>query len=79
MIVGFVTSATTGEFAVIDGSSGGNGGGNGGNSGGSCQPFGTLTISNNGATLTGKYSNSGGGNGSNGASCPGTGTFTISH
>jgi hypothetical protein len=69
VIVGFVTSATTGEFAVINGTSGGTGGGNQG----SCQPFGTLTISNNGATLVGNYSNSG--SGTNG--CSGTGSFTI--
>jgi len=66
-IVGFVTSATTGEFAVINGA---------GNQGGSCQPFGTLTISNNGATLAGTYSNSGSGNNN---TCSGTGSFTISH
>ena len=62
-IVGFVTSATTGEFAVI------------GNSNQSCNPFGTITISNNAGTLAGSYSNSGSGN--NG--CNGTGTYSISH
>lgn len=62
-IVGFVTSATTGEFAVIGGP------------GGNCQPNGVLTISNNGGTLAGDYT--GGGNGNN--SCSGTGKFTISH
>ncbi|GEM_PF-5473842 len=62
-IVGFVTSATSGEFAII------------GNSNQSCSPFGTITIGNNGGTLTGSYSNSGGNNNT----CNGTGTYTISH
>lgn len=62
-IVGFVTSATTGQFAIIGGPNN------------TCNPFGTMTISNNGGTLSGSYSNSG--NGNNG--CNGTGTFSISH
>lgn len=62
-IVGFVTTTTSGEFAVIGGQNQ------------SCNPFGTITISNNAGTLSGSYSNSG--DGSNG--CKGTGTYTISH
>jgi hypothetical protein len=64
-IVGFVTSATSGEFAIIGGSNQ------------SCNPFGTITIGNNGGTLTGSYSNSGGNNNNN--TCNGTGTYTINH
>lgn len=47
-VVGFVTSATSGEFAVIGGPQQ------------NCNPFGTFTIS--GSTLNGSYGNSGGGN-----------------
>jgi hypothetical protein len=65
-IVGFVTSATTGEFAVI----------NSGNGSQSCSPFGTLAITSNAASLTGTYTNSGG-SGSTG--CTAGGSFTITH
>jgi len=63
IIVGFVTSATSGQFAVLNSGSQ------------SCQPNGTLTISNNGATLVGTVNNTGSGNNS----CSGTASFTMSH
>lgn len=63
-VVGFITTATSGEFAVI------------GSGQQSCNPFGTLTVSNNGGTLVGSYANSSSGNGN---SCTGTGSFTISN
>jgi hypothetical protein len=77
--VGFVSSPTSATFALIGNNSGSSGGNN--NNGQNCQPFGTLTLANNGASITGTYTNSNTSSTTNttGSACNGTGTFSLSH
>lgn len=62
-VVGFVSSATSGAFGVLNAAS-------------NCSPFGTLTIGGSGSTLIGSFSGVAP-PGSNG--CTGSGSFTLSH